>query len=53
MSKKGVYIQVDEAITLWAPGDIMENRPALSRWHPDFTDLFEQWQIRSTGSLQP
>ena len=24
----------------WAVGDIIENRPALSRWHPDFADAF-------------
>ncbi len=25
---------------LWATGDIVENRPALSRWHPDYKDAF-------------
>ncbi len=25
---------------LWAAGDIVENRPALSRWHPDYKDAF-------------
>lgn len=24
----------------WALGDIINNRPALSRWHPDYTDAF-------------
>jgi len=24
----------------WAAGDIIENRPALSRWHPDWRDRF-------------
>ncbi|WP_260599479.1 SDR family NAD(P)-dependent oxidoreductase [Sphingomonas endolithica] len=24
----------------WAAGDILENRPALSRWHPDHADAF-------------
>ncbi len=24
----------------WAVGDIIENRPALSRWHPDYEDAF-------------
>lgn len=24
----------------WALGDILENRPALSRWHPDYFDAF-------------
>jgi NAD(P)-dependent dehydrogenase (short-subunit alcohol dehydrogenase family) len=27
----------------WAAGDIAENRPALSRWHPDFKDAFERF----------
>jgi hypothetical protein len=25
---------------LWAMGDIVDNRPALSRWHPDYADAF-------------
>ncbi len=24
----------------WAAGDLIENRPALSRWHPDWRDAF-------------
>jgi NAD(P)-dependent dehydrogenase (short-subunit alcohol dehydrogenase family) len=32
--------QLDERRILWAAGDIVENRPALSRWHPDFADAF-------------
>ncbi len=28
--------QLDERRMLWAAGDIVENRPALSRWHPDY-----------------
>lgn len=24
----------------WAVGDIIDNRPALSRWHPDYQDAF-------------
>ncbi|MDO7842156.1 SDR family NAD(P)-dependent oxidoreductase [Sphingomonas immobilis] len=30
----------DERRILWAAGDIVENRPALSRWHPDWKDAF-------------
>ena len=26
---------------LWAAGDITENRPPLSRWHPDFAQAFK------------
>jgi NAD(P)-dependent dehydrogenase (short-subunit alcohol dehydrogenase family) len=31
---------LDERRILWAAGDIIENRPALSRWHPDFAEAF-------------
>jgi NAD(P)-dependent dehydrogenase (short-subunit alcohol dehydrogenase family) len=31
---------LDEKRILWAAGDIVENRPALSRWHPDFAKAF-------------
>jgi NAD(P)-dependent dehydrogenase (short-subunit alcohol dehydrogenase family) len=34
---------VDERRILWAAGDIVENRPALSRWHPEYHDKFEQF----------
>jgi NAD(P)-dependent dehydrogenase (short-subunit alcohol dehydrogenase family) len=31
---------LDERRILWAAGDIVENRPALSRWHPDHAEAF-------------
>lgn len=31
---------LDERRILWAAGDIVENRPALSRWHPDYVEAF-------------
>ena len=31
---------LDERRILWAAGDIVENRPALSRWHPDYGAAF-------------
>ena len=31
---------LDERRMTWAVGDIIENRPALSRWHPDFAARF-------------
>lgn len=31
---------LDEKRMAWAIGDIIENRPALSRWHPDYADAF-------------
>lgn len=33
----------DEKRILWAAGDIAENRPPLSRWHPEFGELFKEW----------
>jgi len=32
---------LDERRIAWAAGDIIENRPPLSRWHPDFGDAFK------------
>ena len=31
---------IDERRILWAAGDVIENRPALSRWHPDHAAAF-------------
>ncbi len=33
--------EMDEKRILWTAGDIVENRPALSRWHPDYKDAFD------------
>lgn len=34
---------VDEKRVLWTAGDIVENRPALSRWHADWKDRFDRY----------
>ena len=34
---------LDEARILWSAGDIVENRPALSRWHPDYAEAFADY----------
>jgi NAD(P)-dependent dehydrogenase (short-subunit alcohol dehydrogenase family) len=34
---------LDERRILWAAGDIVENRPALSRWHPDYAGAFAEF----------
>ena len=53
MTKGDFYIlcpdnDVDEARDKrraeWAIGDIIENRPALSRWHPEFTEAFADFE---------
>jgi NAD(P)-dependent dehydrogenase (short-subunit alcohol dehydrogenase family) len=31
---------LDERRVAWAAGDLIANRPALSRWHPDWADAF-------------
>ncbi|HEY2750379.1 SDR family NAD(P)-dependent oxidoreductase [Phenylobacterium sp.] len=36
----------DEKRMAWAMGDLVENRPALSRWHPDWKDRFEAFVAR-------
>lgn len=33
----------DEKRIAWAAGDIIENRPPLSRWHPDHDAAFRHW----------
>lgn len=35
--------EVDELRIMWAAGDIVEGRPALSRWHKDYKALFEEY----------
>lgn len=35
--------EIDNRRILWAAQDITENRPALSRWHPDHKTAFEQF----------
>ncbi len=34
---------LDEKRMAWAAGDIIENRPPLSRWHPDYAEAFKAW----------
>jgi NAD(P)-dependent dehydrogenase (short-subunit alcohol dehydrogenase family) len=39
----------DEKRIVWAAGDIVENRPPLSRWHPDYSGAFEAFCKRGGG----
>ena len=39
--------ELDEKRMAWAIGDIIENRPPLSRWHPDYTESFNHYINRS------
>jgi NAD(P)-dependent dehydrogenase (short-subunit alcohol dehydrogenase family) len=35
--------ELDEKRILWAAGDLVENRPPLSRWHPDYQEAFNNF----------
>lgn len=35
---------LDRKRMLWAAGDVADNRPALSRWHPDFKAAFAAFE---------
>ncbi len=37
---------LDERRILWAAGDIAENRPPLSRWHPEYGEAFKAFAKR-------
>ncbi len=39
---------LDEKRIAWNAGDIIRNRPALSRWHPDYKDTYEAF-IKADG----
>lgn len=38
----------DERRILWAAQDIIENRPPLSRWHPDYAKAFEAFNQKKS-----
>jgi NAD(P)-dependent dehydrogenase (short-subunit alcohol dehydrogenase family) len=42
----------DEARIRWAADDIILNRPALSRWHPDYREAFARY-MAGIGTLNP
>ena len=37
---------MDRKRMTWAMGDVIENRPALSRWHPQFKDAFAAFMAK-------
>ncbi|UWR03206.1 SDR family oxidoreductase [Ruegeria conchae] len=37
----------DEKRIAWSLGDIIENRPPLSRWHPDYKEAFADFMAKS------
>jgi NAD(P)-dependent dehydrogenase (short-subunit alcohol dehydrogenase family) len=41
--------EMDNARMTWAMQDITQNRPPLSRWHPDYEHAFAEYLARETG----
>ena len=41
--------EMDEKRMAWAVGDLIENRPALSRWHPAWKDRFAAFMADKTS----
>ncbi|EPQ54803.1 NAD P-binding protein [Gloeophyllum trabeum ATCC 11539] len=44
--------EVDQLRIMWGAGDIAEGRPALSRWHPKYKSLFEEYVREGLASMQ-
>jgi hypothetical protein len=42
-ARQRVTRDIDNRRILWAAEDIIRNRPALSRWHPDYKDEFAEF----------
>ena len=40
-----VSTELDRKRIRWAADDIVNNRPPLSRWHPDYKDAFEAFRL--------
>jgi hypothetical protein len=43
--------EVDHLRIMWGAGDIAEGRPALSRWHPIYSALFEEYMRDGLAQL--
>jgi hypothetical protein len=44
-----VTTAMDNARLQWNVDDIIRNRPALSRWHPDYAAEFAEWMKERSG----
>jgi NAD(P)-dependent dehydrogenase (short-subunit alcohol dehydrogenase family) len=40
---------MDEKRIAWGAGDLIHNRPALSRWHPDYKQAFDAFMAGTAG----
>ncbi|KAI0049427.1 NAD-binding protein [Auriscalpium vulgare] len=43
--------EVDQLRILWGAGDVVEGRPALSRWHPNYRSLFEEYMKEGLAQI--
>jgi hypothetical protein len=43
--------EVDHMRILWGAGDIVEGRPALSRWHQSYKSMFEEYIKEGLASM--
>lgn len=43
--------EVDQLRIMWGAADVAENRPALSRWHPSYKPLFEEYMREGMAQL--
>ena len=39
-----MVMELDKKRIAWAAGDLIENRPPLSRWHADYAAQFEKFR---------
>ncbi|KZT69597.1 NAD(P)-binding protein [Daedalea quercina L-15889] len=44
--------EVDQLRILWGAGDLVEGRPALSRWHKDYKALFDDYIREGLAQLE-
>ena len=44
--------QVDQLRIMWGAADIAEGRPALSRWHPNYKALYEEYMREGLAQLE-
>jgi len=47
-----VSSEVDNLRIMWAAADIVEGRPALSRWHPDYKGEFNEFMHDGLAEMQ-
>jgi hypothetical protein len=44
--------EVDQLRVMWGAADVVEGRPALSRWHPNYKALFEEYMRDGLAQLE-